>query len=231
MAVTCGRGCGSSTPRSRSGCRASGGRLRRHPWGRAGPSGPLSLFVLAPAAFSVPTPSMPSSAGIHAGGRRVGGTSYKHPAPAEARGGGRDDHIAPKRQRAVALWSDVVALATATILRQSAGCPCRFGAKWSFSPPPPQQNCRADQPHEAAGAKRRQAWRKPTAQGRCAGRPARKSSAGLRRDLARRLTLVAAVRAAVQLVERRERERGWGRVRGRRRRRSARRSACPTACR
>ena len=135
MAVTCGRGCGSSTPRSRSGCRASGGRLRRHPWGRAGPSGPLSLFVLAPAAFSVPTPSMPSSAGIHAGGRRVGGTSYKHPAPAEARGGGRDDHIAPKRQRGrgavercgrsgdcdhsapkrrlpLPLWSEVVVLAT-----------------------------------------------------------------------------------------------------------------------
>ena len=49
--------------------------------------------------------------------------------PAEARGGGSNDHIAPKRQRALALWSDVVAMATATTLRQNAGRLCRFGAK------------------------------------------------------------------------------------------------------
>ena len=54
------------------------------------------------------------------------------PIPLKHESGGSNDHIAPKRQRPVALWSDLVAIATT--LRQSAGRPCRFGALWSFAP-------------------------------------------------------------------------------------------------
>ena len=88
-----------------------------------------------------------------AGGRRVGGTSYRHPHPAEARTGRAErPHCAkaPASRGAVERRGR-----KATILRQSAGRPCRFGAKWSFSPPPPQQKMPGRPTLEAAGAKRR----------------------------------------------------------------------------
>ena len=70
--------------------------------------------------------------------------------PAEARRGRAErPHCAktPATRGAVARcgrYSD------ATTLRQNAARPCRFGAQWSFSPPPPQQKMPGRPTNEAA---------------------------------------------------------------------------------
>ena len=109
-------------------------------------------------AVAVPAPSVPSSAGIHGRRAKMAGLHTDTLLPLKHEKGGPNDHFAPKRQLDVALWSAVVAIAT--VLRQSAGRPCRFGATWLFSPPLPSEN--AGQTNRRG--RRRRACRQPTAQ-------------------------------------------------------------------